>query len=312
MKLATVIREYVQHKKSLGLLFRTEELGLRTFTRATGDIHIEKVSPEVVRAHLDGKGPLTTFWLRKYEELDGLYKYAIARKYVTQSPLPLTKPKVQSNFQPYIYTAADVKQLLNACHHPLPPARRFLAPHTLQTLILLLYGAGLRIAEAVRLRLDDFDSQQRLLLIRETKFYKSRLVPISSDLCLIVHRYVERQWKARRDVPALFGTRYGQPVSRQLAENTFKRLRRRAGVTRPQTSRYQPRLHDFRHTFAVNRLVSWYRQGKDVQRLLPSLSTYLGHCDINATQRYLTMTAELLAEANLRSERYAKSGVLHA
>jgi len=313
MKLAKIIREYVHHKKSLGLVFRTEELGLRAFHRTTGDIQIEKVSPEAVLAYLNGrKGPTTTFWSKKYHLLNGFYKYAIDRKYVARSPLPVTNLKIQSCFQPYIYTTEDIKRLLNACHAPLLPSRRCLAPHTLQTLILLLFGAGLRITEAVRLKLDDFDTQQGVLSICETKFYKSRLVPLSSDLCLILRRYVEWQWKTRRDAPWLFGTRYGQPVSRGLAEYAFKRLRRRAGVKRPSISRYQPRLHDFRHTFAVNRLVRWYRQGRDVQRLLPSLSTYLGHCNIGATQRYLTMTAELLAEANLRFEQYAKSGVLYA
>lgn len=313
MKLAKIIGEYVQYKKSLGLVFRTEELGLRAFHRTTGALHIEKVSPEMVLVYLNGRrGPVTTFWDRKYQQLDGFYKYAIARKYVAKNPLPLAKPKIESSFRPHIYTAAEIKLLLNACHQPETPTRRFVAPHTLQTLILLLYGAGLRIVEAARLRLDDFDGRQGVLLIRETKFYKSRLVPLSVDLCLILRRYIDRQWKARRDVPTLFGTRYGQPVSRQLAENSFKRLRSKAGVTRSETSRYQPRLHDLRHTFAVNRLVSWYRQGKDVQRLLPFLSTYLGHRDIGATQRYLTMTAELLAEANLRFEQYAQPGVLHA
>jgi integrase len=76
--------------------------------------------------------------------------------------------------------------------------------------------------------------------------------------------------------------------------------------------RYQPRLHDFRHTFAVSRLIAWYREGKDVQRLLPHLSTYLGHYNVASTQRYLTMTAELLQEANRRFERYALPEVLYA
>lgn len=313
MKLAKAIREYVEYKRSLGMLFRTEELGLRAFHRLVGDIHIEKVSPKAVLTFLNGrKGPVTTFWSRKHQQLNGFYDYAMARKYVIKSPLPVTIPKIETNFQPYIYTTTDIRRLLNACQGPLSSGRRFLAPHTLQTLVLLLYGAGLRISEAVRLRLDDFDSQQSVLLIRETKFYKTRFVPLSADLCSILRRYIDRQWKSRRDVPTLFGTRYGQAVSRQLAENSFKRLRRKAGVVRSKTSRYQPRLHDLRHTFAVNRLVTWYRQRKDVQRLLPSLSTYLGHRDIAATQRYLTMTADLLAEANLRFERYARSGVLHA
>ena len=88
--------------------------------------------------------------------------------------------------------------------------------------------------------------------------------------------------------------------------SAFRRLRSQAGVQRNDSARYQPRLHDLRHTGAVHRLVFWYRSGADLQRLLPQLATYLGHIDLSATQRYLTMTPELLREASMRFERYSK------
>jgi hypothetical protein len=103
-------------------------------------------------------------------------------------------------------------------------------------------------------------------------------------------------------------TRTETPLARHTAENVFSRLRVRAGVLRHDGGRYQPRLHDLRHAFAVHRLVSWYRQGADVQRLLPQLATYLGHVHIAATQRYLTLTPDLLREASQRFERYAREG----
>jgi integrase/recombinase XerD len=92
----------------------------------------------------------------------------------------------------------------------------------------------------------------------------------------------------------------------------FCRLRRCAKIQRESSARYQPRIHDIRHSAAVHRVIAWYRAGADVQRLLPQLATYLGHVDIAGTQRYLTMTAELLDEASLRFERYAQPGVRHA
>ena len=95
-------------------------------------------------------------------------------------------------------------------------------------------------------------------------------------------------------------------MTRQNAEMAFCRLRVRANVLdETAAARHQPRLHDLRHSFAVHRLISWYRDGADVQRLLPKLSTYLGHVHISGTQRYLTLTPELLREAGLRFERYA-------
>ena len=92
----------------------------------------------------------------------------------------------------------------------------------------------------------------------------------------------------------------------------FCRLRRRAEIRRECTARYQPRIHDIRHTAAVHRVIAWYRAGMDVQRLLPQLATYLGHVKIDYTQRYLSMTPELLHEASLRFERYARPGVRDA
>ena len=96
-----------------------------------------------------------------------------------------------------------------------------------------------------------------------------------------------------------------------MAERAFVRLRAIAGIAREDGARYQPRLHDLRHAMAVHRLVAWYREGADVQRLLPQLATYLGHVDVAATQRYLTMTPELLREASRRFERYAQPEVGH-
>jgi integrase len=102
-----------------------------------------------------------------------------------------------------------------------------------------------------------------------------------------------------------FTRRTGGRINDELIQSYFSILRRRVGVHRSDVERFQPRLHDLRHTFAVHRLTSWYQQGADVQRLLPQLSTYLGHVNIQATQVYLTMTPELLDAAGKRFEHYA-------
>jgi integrase len=94
-------------------------------------------------------------------------------------------------------------------------------------------------------------------------------------------------------------------LSKSAAESAFRRLRTCAGIQREGGSRRQPRLHDLRHSAAVHRVVAWYRAGVDLQDLLPKLATYLGHVDLSSTQRYLTMTPDLLLEASLRFERYA-------
>jgi site-specific recombinase XerD len=294
------------------MVYRMEEVVLRAFSRTAGNVDIASVSPAIVREFLDGRGPITQFWFRKYHLLRGLFQYAALRKFVHRSPLPTNMPRVQRTFQPYIYTSEDMKRLFGALQLRTQHATgRFLEPCTFRALLLLLYGTGLRIGEAVGLTVDDFDIQSRVLFIRETKFFKSRLVPLGSAVHQVLTRYVEQRVALQPGRP-FFITRIHGGVSRQLAETSFKRLRREAGVFRPEPVRYQPRLHDFRHTFALSRLIAWYREGKDVQRLLPHLSTYLGHYNIASTQRYLTMTAELLREANRRFEHYALPEVLYA
>ena len=147
-----------------------------------------------------------------------------------------------------------------------------------------------------------------LLTIRHTKFYKTRLVPFSPQLGLALARYSSRRLNAASapEKTGVFLTmRDGARVSHDTLDRIFRHLCVYAGIRRDDGARYQPRLHDLRHTFAVHRLTSWYRQGADVQKLLPKLSVYLGHAYLAATQVYLSMTPELLAEANARFERYA-------
>jgi site-specific recombinase XerD len=188
-----------------------------------------------------------------------------------------------------------------------------LTPDTVRTLLLLLYGTGLRISEALSLNLGDFDHDSAVLTIRETKFFKSRLVPIGPDLRRVLEAYIDQQWPPamRAETTPLLGTIKNERILRQTAELVHKRLREEADVHRSTSARFQPRLHDFRHTFAVVRLVTWYREGKNVQRLLPHLTTYLGHARIQDTARYLSMTTELLQQASLCFERYARPEVPH-
>jgi site-specific recombinase XerD len=241
--------------------------------------------------------------------LVGFYRFALARGYCTISPLPTLVPKRPPAFVPYIYSHEELRHLLEAtslCEHRCCKVRAY----TYRALILLLYGAGLRISEALALTLNDVSLSTALIQIRETKFYKTRLVPIGPDLVNVLTHYAgqrNKEHSAQPDRP-YFVSRTGSAIQPWAPDLIFSRLRRRAKVERHDGGRFQPRLHDLRHSFAVHRLISWYRQGSDVQRLLPQLATYLGHVDVAATQRYLTMTPELLREASLRFERFVWEG----
>ncbi len=160
----------------------------------------------------------------------------------------------------------------------------------------------------MHLSVADVDLAAALLIIRNTKFFKSRLVPIGPDLTGVLSDYA--QWRAVAHPSAggecpFFVGRHGGAVHRCTLQSAFTRLRERAGIRRTDGGRYQPRLHDLRHAFALDRLTEWYRQGADVQRLVYHLSVYLGHASLADTQVYLTMTPELLRQASTRFERYA-------
>ncbi len=307
MTLSALTLQYVAYKQGMGMRFHTEARTLRSFCRNLGDTAFEEIPAERVHAYIAGSGPVTRFWHRKYEVLHGFYRFAIARGYIACSPLPQIVPK-PPEFVPHIFSHEELQRLLDASTHCESP-RSKLQPHTWRMLLLLLYGAALRISEALSLTLADVDVEAGILTIRETKFYKTRLVPISSALTSSLKVYMAqraREYLTKPDA-ALFLTRSGIPVARRTAENVFCRLRVRAGVLHRE-GRYQPRLHDLRHAAVVHRMISWYRQGADVQRLLPQLATYLGHVHIAATQRYLTLTSDLLREASQRFERYAQGG----
>lgn len=313
MKLSQVVADYVSFNQDIGMRYRSEAEVLRSFCKAMGNIEIEEINSAQVEAFLTGTGPITVFWHRKYGILNGIYRFALSRGYIESSPLPKTMPKRPEKLIPHIYTTDELRRLL-AATESLESRISPLQTVTFRTILLTLYGTGLRISEALSLTIADVNLSDNLLIVRNSKFYKTRLVPIGPRLIEQHRSYL----KKRRQLPRPFGedsvffsNRIGNALSYTYMHKVFCRLRNLAGIHRQDDTYYTPRIHDLRHTFAVHRLEAWYREGADVQRLLPRLSTYLGHLDLIDTQCYLTMTLNLLQEANHRFERYVLSEVDH-
>jgi len=310
MNLPEAIDSYVSLKQSLGAVFRSDARILRSFGKRVGDVALDTIDPEVCRSFCRGTGPPTRWWERKYYTLRAFFTFLVSRGYLAASPLPDATPRALPCFEPYVYSHEELKRLLSATA-TLEDPRTPLEPVTFRTLLLTLYGAGLRPSEGLRLRCCDVDLRERILAIWDTKFFKSRLVPIGTDLVTVLGSY--RKMRQRLPMPAgsqsaLFASPAGKPISRGRLERVFVRLRVHAAIGRPPDARWQPRLQDLRHAFAVHRLIAWYREGADVQACLPLLATYLGHVNLCGTQAYLTMTPELLAEAVKRFESYARMG----
>ena len=313
MRLDDLVETYIDFKCSLGMRYRSQAAVLRSYSRMMGDIAIAEVQPAAVLAFLTGTGPVTTRWMDYYRTLEGFYRYAISRGFIDRSPLPTNTPKCPPSFIPYIYTVDELKRLLAATDILQTPRSPLLAL-TIRNLLLLLYGTGMRIGEALSLTIQDVDLERRVLTVRDSKFFKTRLVPIGPSLTAVLTDYRSR----RRQLPlpggknaAFLATHTGLHLNYKRVNKLFCRVRKAANIRRESSARYPPRIHDIRHTSAVHRVIAWYRTGADVQRLLPQLATYLGHVDIRSTQRYLSMTPELLLEASLRFERYAKQESRH-
>lgn len=305
MKLRSVIDDYVTLQRSMGRAFRRRRL-LFAFNRTVGlEIEIQDVDRDDVIRFLGI--PVTGYWHEKHSSLTRFYQYAISRGHVTSAPLPRAIARASPQFVPYIYSSDDVRGLLKATTS-YRKVHVLLEPHTFRAILLMLYGAGLRISEALSLRMADVDLSQALLLIRESKFYKSRLVPIGPQLQQAMIQFTrarsEAGHSAMPEMPFFIG-RKGDPIEVHTVQQSFRQLREHAGVRREGSARYQPRLHDLRHSFCVNRLVAAYEAGANVAQLLPKLSTYLGHINLSSTQKYLTMTPALLQQACMRFEHYA-------
>lgn len=314
MSLHDLVEIYINYKCSLGMRYRSQAAVLQAFCRAMGEVTIEEVRPASVLAFISGTGPVTTRWMEYYRVLQGLYRYAISRGFVSHSPLPTNTPKLPLAFIPYIYTVDELERLLAATDSLQTPLSPLLAL-TMRSLLLLLYGTGMRIGEALSLTLQDVDLENQVLTVRDSKFFKTRLVPIGPRLTTVLTDYLSRRSQlplpAGKDAPFL-ATRTGIRLDYKRVNKLFCRLRKVAQIRREASARYQPRIHDIRHAAAVHRVIAWYRAGANVQQLLPQLATYLGHVDVASTQRYLSMTAELLHEASVRFERYAQPEVYHA
>jgi integrase/recombinase XerD len=309
MNLQQLIEQYIAFRQALGECFTTNAIILRAFARFMGaGVVVSKVRPGPVAAFLRGDGPITSAWHSRHTALRGFYRYAITRGYVTASPLPTSVPKRPPAFVPYIYSPDELRRLLAATEATRHTLRRA-EPPTLRTLLLTLYGAGLRVSEARNLARADVDLTGALATIHNSKFGKSRLVPLAPQLVVALKEYAALWQTNRTSGPSpshFFVGSDGQPLSRPGLDVAFRLARTRAGIRRQDGARYQPRMHDLRHTFAVHRLLQWYRQGADVQKLLPQLSTYLGHRRLCHTQVYLTMIPELLQQAGIRFETYMR------
>ncbi|MBM3298628.1 MAG: tyrosine-type recombinase/integrase [Deltaproteobacteria bacterium] len=213
-------------------------------------------------------------------------------------PEPLRFIPSQGAHPPYIYSPSEIQALLKAASK-LPPANS-LRPHTYRTLLGLLYSTGVRIGEALALNRKDFQEAEQRLYIAQGKFRKARWVPLSTSTSRALQQYLHKRLKIKPCSPdsPLFLNQRSRRLTPCTINQTFHYLLRQCGISHNKLT--GPRIHDLRHTFAVERLLAWYRDGQDVNARLPWLSTYMGHVDVHSTQVYLQATPELIVQVDQR------------
>ena len=314
MPLTSAIDADVMLKRSLGAGWQAQETILRACGRAVGAIPRDAMAAEACATLCRSTGAPTRFWEHKHQTRRGCFPSLVSRGSLIASPVQEPGQRAAHAFQPYISSPEELQRLLQATV-TLTSARFPWQPLTYRTLLLSLYGAGLRASEGLRRRCGAVDLCARLLSIWDTKCLKSRIVPMGAALGQALGTY--RQ--ARESLPtptgsrsAFFAVRSGDARSRQQLEKVFRRLRQPAGLGRPAPERWPPRLHDLRHTMAVHRVLAWSRERVDVEARLPLWAAYLGHVHVSGPQIDLPMPPARLAQASWRFERYAAVGKEHA
>jgi len=244
-------------------------------------------------------GRVSTVGPRRLTAARGFARFLTGRDPLTQVPPLGLMPSRQRWRPPFIYSNDDLDAIRAHARGSIVAPQR---AATYDTLIGLLAASGLRVGEAIKLDRSDVDWAGGVLLIRESKFGKSRLVPLheSSMTALADYAVLRDRCLPQPADGSFFVSLRGKRLLYPVVSQTFRRLVDAAGVG--ATAPLPPRLHDLRHTFAVRTLLRWYRQGGNVQAKIPALSTYLGHRTPSSTYWYLSAAPELLALAAERLE----------
>jgi len=222
-------------------------------------------------------------------------RFLVDRDIPAYVPARLRMGIARVDYTPHIFTREEIRALLD-CADRLPATPRSPQRHlVMPELFRVLYACGLRISEALKLEVTDVDLGEGVLLLREAKFRKDRLVAVSPGLAERLRCYAAAVERARGRDQVFFPNRNGEHYTKWGVYGIFRRLLREAGISHGGRGR-GPRLHDLRHTFAVHRLGQWYREGENLAAKLPVLSAYMGHQSLAGTQRYLRLTPALFPD----------------
>jgi integrase/recombinase XerD len=310
--LETSTKAFVDHQRVFGRRYCSEDWILKALCRFVARHGATDLSASLFEAWSRAQRGLSPNTLRYRQRV--VRKFCLFRRRVDPGcfvPDPLGFVRSRPYRRPLLLTSEHVSRLLRVADSLSPTKSCALKPAVLRLAIVLFYTAGLRRSELLRLLLSDVDANEGVLRIRESKFHRSRWVPLSSDARLEVRRYLRLRLQEPYDLrptaallcnsSRVWGHAGWHAFCPTWFDHAFQMLFERAGIVDLQGRR--PRLHDIRHSFAVEALCRCYRDGGDVQTLLPKLALYMGHVSIVSTAHYLHFIPET---AGLASERFGQ------
>ena len=305
------VRDYLNERRQLGFELVSPGRTLMSFAHYVDDQqHQGPLTVELMarwaryeaRPHAT---PLT--WARRLKRLRPFARYLRQFEPRTEVPDVSNFAPIPQRLAPHIYREEEIVALLAAAHALTPSGS--LRPATFETLFGLIASAGLRISEATGLLDADVDLKRSMLTVRQSKFSKSRQLPLHATTVEALRRYRHkrnRYLRACHPMPPFFASMRGTALSSTQVHRVFAQLREQLGWIY-RGAHHAPRIHDLRHTFAVRRVILWHQQDIDIDQAMLALSTYMGHVKISTTYWYLTAVPELMALAAEKFDRFAHS-----
>ena len=302
--LAVSMIRFLRHKQALGRKYKAEYFRLRSLDRFLAQRNTSDLDASTFLSWCETKKHVASGVRRA--DMRIIRTFSLHRRrsepgcYVPDSSL---FPPEHMRHPPYIFNEAEIGRLLDRTLELRRVSHTPLRPEAMRLAIVLLYCAGLRLGEFLRLEVGDYDTTERVLHIRASKFHKSRCIPLSTDAVSELERYLaaRHQLGIRSEVEKRLlwnGSQQGDGYSRGRLYLAMWQLLDREGIRDPDGRR--PTIHSLRHTFAVHVLLRWYRSGVELQSRLPQLATYMGHVSIVSTEKYLHFVPDLVSAASTR------------
>ena len=288
MNVAQCVQAYLGHKHACGYACIADVKILRRFVLCFGKLKISLIADHHIDEFLSRMTISNNTWQQYSDRLRRFFVFCFIRQRVRRIPKPKMKPGTPRTFYPHVYTRAEIRKLLDAAVTCQRSPHCTLGPETLKTIVLLLYGTGMKMREAVATLDSDVDFANSEVRLRGT--FRRRVIPIGRDVKRLLRRHLESDERTRfGSGRPLFLTMKGTAVQDSGFCKIFRRLRNIAGVERTDGT-YQPRVYDLRHTFAVHSIAHWDHKGIELERTLPLLAAYMGNVDLTGVERYLDLS----------------------